>query len=492
MVTRLHFSDGLDGRNIHPRWHDDSDSSDSPTRSQRSPPQHRWLRRLGRWRRRLGLRLGTAGRSGVDRQHPSRAGAGRSTGSIPPRCTAWATPRRSSAGRSRDSRRPIGPTSSPSAAWSGIERTPDPARQLLRPESIRASVRRRSAGWVSSGSISISSTGRTRRELPSRIRGRQWCAWSRRGRFARPVSPTSSVELLERCEAIRHVDSLQPPFSLIRRQAAESEIPWCAAHETGVIVLQPDAIGPADRALLGRRGCESLAPDDWRRRVARLQAAQAGRNLALRDALRPIAERHDTTVSAVAIAWTLAWPGVTGGHRGRAVARAGGRLDRRCRRSSSRSPIWTRSPGRRSDRRRRRAGAAADRRREGVGIHHITAIAGDPQRNLDFYAGVLGLRLVKLTVNFDDPRDLSLLLWRRDRPSRLDPHVLSLAHGRSGRQGTGQASTVGLAIAPGSLGFWIERLIGQNVKYRGTDPPLRGAGARLRRSGWAAARAGRD
>lgn len=38
-----------------------------------------------------------------------------------------------------------------------------------------------------------------------------------------------------------------------------------------------------------------------------------------------------------------------------------------------------------------------------MGIHHVTAIAGDPQRNLDFYAGTLGLRLVKLTVNFDDP-----------------------------------------------------------------------------------------
>ncbi len=42
--------------------------------------------------------------------------------------------------------------------------------------------------------------------------------------------------------------------------------------------------------------------------------------------------------------------------------------------------------------------------RDLLGIHHVTAIAGDPQRNVDFYTGVLGLRLVKLTVNFDDPR----------------------------------------------------------------------------------------
>jgi aryl-alcohol dehydrogenase-like predicted oxidoreductase len=57
---------------------------------------------------------------------------------------------------------------------------------------------------------------------------------------------------------------------------------------------------------------ESLAEDDWRRRSADFKPPRLKRNLALRDALRPIAQRHGTTVSAVAIAWTLAWPGVTG------------------------------------------------------------------------------------------------------------------------------------------------------------------------------------
>jgi aryl-alcohol dehydrogenase-like predicted oxidoreductase len=55
-----------------------------------------------------------------------------------------------------------------------------------------------------------------------------------------------------------------------------------------------------------------LAEDDWRRRSPDFQEPRLGRNLALRDALRPIAVRHDTTVSAVAVAWTTAWPGVTG------------------------------------------------------------------------------------------------------------------------------------------------------------------------------------
>jgi len=55
-----------------------------------------------------------------------------------------------------------------------------------------------------------------------------------------------------------------------------------------------------------------LAAGDWRRRASEFQQPKLGRNLALRDALRPIAERKGTTVSAVAVAWALAWPGVTG------------------------------------------------------------------------------------------------------------------------------------------------------------------------------------
>src|SRR5213079_2657082 len=56
----------------------------------------------------------------------------------------------------------------------------------------------------------------------------------------------------------------------------------------------------------------ALAADDWRRRGPQFQQPALGKNLALRDALQPIARRHGTTVSAVAVAWTLAWPGVTG------------------------------------------------------------------------------------------------------------------------------------------------------------------------------------
>jgi glyoxalase family protein len=102
-----------------------------------------------------------------------------------------------------------------------------------------------------------------------------------------------------------------------------------------------------------------------------------------------------------------------------------------------------------------------------MGIHHITAIAGDPQRNLDFYAGILGLRLVKLTVNFDDPGTYHLYYGDAvGHPGSLLT-FFPWPGGARGRQGTGQVTTVGLAIPPGSLGFWIERLLSQGLNYEG-------------------------
>ena len=119
------------------------------------------------------------------------------------------------------------------------------------------------------------------------------------------------VALLERCEKVRHVDSLQPPFSPIRREVAAAEIPWAAAHGTGVIGYSPMQSG-----LLTDRFSEErvagLDANDWRRNSPEYQPPKLQANLALRDALKPIAERHGVSTGAVAIAWTLAWPGVTG------------------------------------------------------------------------------------------------------------------------------------------------------------------------------------
>jgi aryl-alcohol dehydrogenase-like predicted oxidoreductase len=119
------------------------------------------------------------------------------------------------------------------------------------------------------------------------------------------------VALLERAEAVRHVDSLQPPFSLVRRDAGAYVIPWAKSHGTGVIVYSPMQSGLLTDTFSARRLGE-MADDDWRRRSPQFMEPNLSRNLGLRDALRPIAERHGVTVSAVAVAWTLAWPGVTG------------------------------------------------------------------------------------------------------------------------------------------------------------------------------------
>ena len=120
-----------------------------------------------------------------------------------------------------------------------------------------------------------------------------------------------SVELLEKCEAIRHVDSLQPPFSLINRNGGDKLLPWCHHQKTGVICYSPMQSGILTDGFSSERVAK-MASDDWRRRGTEFQEPKLSRNLALRDALLPIAERHGASVSTVAVAWTLAWPGLTG------------------------------------------------------------------------------------------------------------------------------------------------------------------------------------
>lgn len=119
------------------------------------------------------------------------------------------------------------------------------------------------------------------------------------------------VPLLERCEGLRHVASLQPPFSMIRREAGADLLPWCHEHRTGVICYSPMQAGLLTDRFSAER-MSALATDDWRRRADEFQPPRLQRNLGLRDAIRPIAERHGVTVAAASVAWTLAWPGVTG------------------------------------------------------------------------------------------------------------------------------------------------------------------------------------
>jgi aryl-alcohol dehydrogenase-like predicted oxidoreductase len=119
------------------------------------------------------------------------------------------------------------------------------------------------------------------------------------------------VEHLERAERLGHVDTLQPPFSAIRRDAAQAELPWCLAHDTGVIVYSPMQSGLLTGTFSEARAA-ALPPGDWRSRGPEFQPPRLQKNLALAEAMREIAKRYDTTVGAIAIAWTLGVPGVSG------------------------------------------------------------------------------------------------------------------------------------------------------------------------------------
>jgi aryl-alcohol dehydrogenase-like predicted oxidoreductase len=194
-------------------------------------------------------------------------------------------------------------------AWDEHDRMKPPQRNL-KPASIRreceASLRRLGVERIDLYQFHWPDTGTPVEE--------SWSAMVKlveEGKVRAAGVSNFDVALLERCEAIRHVDSLQPPFSLINRAAAEKEIPWCASHDTGVICYSPMQSGLLTESFTAER-VAALAEDDWRRRAAEFQQPALGQNLALRDALRPIAQRHETSVSCIAIAWVLAWPGVSG------------------------------------------------------------------------------------------------------------------------------------------------------------------------------------
>ena len=92
------------------------------------------------------------------------------------------------------------------------------------------------------------------------------------------------------------------------------------------------------------------------------------------------------------------------------------------------------------------------------GIHHVTAMASDPQRNVDFYANTLGLRLVKLTVNFDDPTTYHLYFGdERGSPGTLLTFFPWPGAAR-GQVGTGQVAATTFLVPEGSLDYWEERL----------------------------------
>jgi predicted esterase/catechol 2,3-dioxygenase-like lactoylglutathione lyase family enzyme len=102
-----------------------------------------------------------------------------------------------------------------------------------------------------------------------------------------------------------------------------------------------------------------------------------------------------------------------------------------------------------------------------LGIHHVTAIASEPQRNLDFYAGMLGLRLVKRTVNFDDPHTYHFYFGDEAGSPGSLLTFFPWPGARRGRVGAGQVAVTSFGTPTGSIGFWIERLVRHSVAFEG-------------------------
>jgi glyoxalase family protein len=101
------------------------------------------------------------------------------------------------------------------------------------------------------------------------------------------------------------------------------------------------------------------------------------------------------------------------------------------------------------------------------GVHHVTAIAEDPNRNIAFYAEILGLKLVKLTVNFDDPSTYHFYYGdETGRPGTILTFFVWPGAQR-GRRGPGQVTALTFSIPEGSMSFWVDRLRSQNAPVQG-------------------------
>lgn len=110
-----------------------------------------------------------------------------------------------------------------------------------------------------------------------------------------------------------------------------------------------------------------------------------------------------------------------------------------------------------------------------AGIHHVTAIAGAARGNIDFYTRVLGLKLVKRTVNFDDPGTWHFYFGDADGAPGTIFTTFPWAHARTGRLGTGEVQETAFAVPEGAIGFWVHRLMAAGVTV---DEPSTSFGAR--------------
>ena len=121
----------------------------------------------------------------------------------------------------------------------------------------------------------------------------------------------ASVEEMEKLQSVAHITSLQPPYSLIRRDVETAQLPWCQKENVGVIVYSPMASGLLTGKMTRER-ISALPKTDWRTRNDQFKEPKLSENLKLVDRLRTVGTQHGRSPGEVAIAWTLRNPAVTG------------------------------------------------------------------------------------------------------------------------------------------------------------------------------------
>jgi aryl-alcohol dehydrogenase-like predicted oxidoreductase len=119
-----------------------------------------------------------------------------------------------------------------------------------------------------------------------------------------------SVTQLERAQAIHPITSLQPPYSMLKRDIEAEIVPWCEVHGVGILAYSPMQAGLLTGAFTRER-VAALSADDWRSRNPFFQEPMLSTNLRVVERLRPIAARLDITVAQLALAWVLRLPAVT-------------------------------------------------------------------------------------------------------------------------------------------------------------------------------------
>lgn len=119
-----------------------------------------------------------------------------------------------------------------------------------------------------------------------------------------------SVEQMKRAQKIAPITSLQPPYSLLRRDIEKEILPFCRENNIGVINYSPMVSGLLTGKMTAER-VKNFPEDDWRKRTPNFQEPKLSRNLALADLLKEIGQKHGVEAGVVAIAWTLRHPAIT-------------------------------------------------------------------------------------------------------------------------------------------------------------------------------------